>query len=51
MRLKKINQIALKSAVATVTEVEVEIRVYLAFMNPSDDVKPYFSHSTSAIGL
>ena len=34
MRLKKLNQIALKSAEATVPEVE--IRVYSAFMNPSD---------------
>jgi hypothetical protein len=49
MRFKKMNQIASKSAEATITEVE--IRVYSAFMNPSDEVQPYFNHSSSAIGL
>jgi hypothetical protein len=49
MRLKKMNQIALKSAEATVPEVE--IRVYSAFMNPSDEVQPCFGPSSSTMGL
>jgi len=49
MRLKKINQIALKLAEATLPEVE--IRVYSAFMNPLDEVQPYFNHSSPATGF
>jgi len=43
------NQIALKSAEAIVPEVE--IRVYSAFMNPSDEVQPCFGSSFSAVSL